>query len=80
LASGRYELTCRAFPQQTAAAQHISPEYARSELAAKFCEWHPNSSPRQLARLFGWPQAEAMAACDIKRRTAKRAHKIGGSQ
>jgi hypothetical protein len=78
-ASGRYELTCRAFPQQTAAAHHISLQNARSELAAKFCEWHSNSSPLQLARLFGWPKADAMAACEIERRTAKRVRKIKGS-
>jgi hypothetical protein len=79
-ASGRYELTHRAFPQQTKAAQRISPEDARGKLAAKFCEWHPNSSPMQLARLFGWPKAEAMAACEIEPPTAKRANTIKGSQ
>jgi hypothetical protein len=79
-ASGRYELTHRAFPRQTEAAQRISPEEARSNLAAKFREWHPNSSPMQLARLFSWPKAEAMAACEIEPRAAKRANKFKGSQ
>jgi hypothetical protein len=79
-ASGRYELTQRAFPQQTAAARHISPEDARGKLAAKFCEWHPHSSPAQLARLFGWSQAEAAAACERLPRAAKPAIKIKGSR
>lgn len=61
-ASGRYELTCRAFPKETAAARHILPEEARRRLAAKFIEWHPDAAPMQLARLFGWTKAEAIAA------------------
>jgi hypothetical protein len=77
-ASGRYELTCRAFPKQTAAAKNISPEGARGKLAAKFCEWHPNSSPMQLARLFGWPKAEAVAACEPLLRTVVPASKTKG--
>lgn len=61
-ASGRYELTCRAFPDQTAAARRIGPEQARRALAAKFLEWHTDSSPSQLARLFGWSKTDAVAA------------------
>jgi hypothetical protein len=61
-ASGRYELTCRAFPKETAAARHIEPEEARAKLAAKYLEWHTDAPPAQLARLFGWAKAEAMAA------------------
>jgi hypothetical protein len=63
-ASGRYELTCRAFPKETAAARHISPDEARRKLATKFIEWHPDAQPAQLARLFGWPKAEAIAAIE----------------
>jgi hypothetical protein len=77
-ASGRYELTHRAFPKQTAAAKNISPEDARGKLAAKFCEWHPNSLPMQLARLFGWSKIEAVAACAPLPRTPKPAIKIKG--
>jgi hypothetical protein len=77
-ASGRYELTRRAFPRQTAAAHHISPEDARGMLAAKFCEWRPNSTPMQLARLFGWTKVEAVAACALLTPTAERASKIKG--
>jgi hypothetical protein len=77
-ASGRYELTHRAFPQQTKAAQRISPDDARGKLAEKFCEWHPNSSPMQLARLFGWQKNEALAACQSVPQRATQASKIKG--
>jgi hypothetical protein len=79
-ASGRYELTRRAFPKQTTAARHISLEDARSKLAAKFCEWHPNSSPMQLARLFGWTKVETVAACESVRQPARQIAKIKGLQ
>jgi hypothetical protein len=61
-ASGRYELTCRAFPKQTAAARRIPPGEARTSLAAKYIEWHANAEAAQLARLFGWTKDEAMIA------------------
>ncbi|MGH9714477.1 MAG: AlkZ-related protein [Candidatus Acidiferrales bacterium] len=61
-ASGRYELTCRAFPKETSLAREIAPEAARRKLAAKFAEWHPDAEPRQLARLFGWTKAETLVA------------------
>jgi hypothetical protein len=79
-ASGRYELTRRAFPQQTAAVRHIPPQDARNKLAAKFCEWQPNSAPRQLARLFGWTKVEAVAACESVRQPAKQIARIKGTQ
>lgn len=61
-ASGKFELTCRAFPKETAAARDITPEIARRTLAARFMELCPEAQPEQLARLFGWPKAEAIAA------------------
>jgi len=71
-ASGRYELTCRAFPKETAAARRISPEEARAKLAAKFLEWHTGAPPAKLARLFGWPKADVIAAIEAaKSRTDK---------
>jgi hypothetical protein len=79
-ASGRYELTSRAFPRQIAAARHISPEDARNKLAAKFCEWRPNWAPMQLARLFGWTKVEAAAACESVRQPAKHRAKVKGPQ
>jgi hypothetical protein len=62
-ASGRFELTSRAFPQQTDDARTIAPEIARANLAAKYLRWHPSAPPVQLARLFGWSKDEARAAC-----------------
>jgi hypothetical protein len=61
-ASGRFELTCRAFPRQTAAARSIAPDDARAKLAAKYLEWHPAAPPVQLARLFGWSKDETAKA------------------
>jgi hypothetical protein len=63
-ASGRYELTSRAFPKETAAGRRIQPEQARRALAAKFLEWHTDAQPVQLARLFGWPKTDAIAAIE----------------
>jgi hypothetical protein len=61
-ASGRYELTCRAFPKETAAAHRISAEEARATLATKYLEWHREATPTQVARLFGWSKDEAVTA------------------
>lgn len=69
-ASGKFELTCRAFPKQTAAARAIEPAVARSKLTAKYLEWHPAAPPLQLARLFGWSKDDAAAAHSLARRTA----------
>jgi hypothetical protein len=71
-ASGRYELTCRAFPKETAAAGQISPEEARRNLAAKFEEYHPHALPRQLSRLFGWSKEDAQIAVESVREKAAR--------
>jgi hypothetical protein len=71
-ASGRYELTCRAFPKETAAARRIQPAEARTKLASKFLEWHTGAPPAQLAQLFGWPKAHAIAAIEAaKNKTGK---------
>jgi hypothetical protein len=61
-ASNRFELTCRAFPKQTAAAQSMAPEDARAKVAAKFLLWRPAASAVQLARLFAWSRDQAAAA------------------
>ncbi len=61
-ASGRYELTSRAFSRQVAAARGITPTAARRTIAAKYLEWHPQASATTLARLFGWSRGEAIAA------------------
>jgi hypothetical protein len=61
-ASGKYELTSRAFPEETAAAFEVEPEAARTKLAAQFVKLRPNAQATQLARLFGWTKAQAEAA------------------
>jgi hypothetical protein len=71
-ASGRYELTCRAFPGETAAAHQTPPGKARQALAAKFLEWHTEVLPAQLARLFGWPKAEAVAAIEAAKSESRK--------
>jgi len=62
-ASGRYELTCRAFSSETRAAKKIMPEQARATIAAKYLERHPAASPEIMRRIFGWSKAESFAAC-----------------
>ena len=71
LASARFELTSRAFPAQARAARSITPEQARSVIAAKYLEWHPNAPSQTLARLFGWTRAEAIQATETQRHGAK---------
>jgi hypothetical protein len=61
-ASGKYELTSRAFPDETAAAFQIEPHVARAKLAANFVDLNREMQPLQLARLFGWTKAQAEAA------------------
>jgi hypothetical protein len=57
-ASGRFELTSRAFPKKIEQARHITAADARAILARKYLEWHPGASRVTLARLFGWTKAE----------------------
>jgi hypothetical protein len=61
-ASNRFELVARAFPKQLAEARKISPEDARTAIAAKYRTLYPAASPVQIARLFGWTKAQAVTA------------------
>ena len=61
-ASNRFELTCRAFPEETAAAAGLAAEDARASVAAKYREHSPGAKASQLARLFGWSKDEALKA------------------
>ncbi len=61
-ASGRFELTARAFPKQAEQARGIAAESARAALVRKYLEWHPHAPAMTLARLFGWSKADAVAA------------------
>jgi hypothetical protein len=75
-ASGRYELTCRAFPEEVAAAAAISPEAARTVRAAKFLELRPGAPAAEVARLFGWTKElaeKAMLAMPEKTEKAEKA-------
>jgi len=74
--SNRFELICRAFPEQTAAARSIEPAAARAKLAAKYLEWQPAAPPLQLSRLFGWSKDETAAAI----RSAQSAGKASGGK
>ena len=61
-ASGRFELTTRAFSKQAEQARGIMPESARAALARKYLEWHRDAPAMTLTRLFGWSKADAVAA------------------
>lgn len=61
-ASGRFELTSRAFPHEIAAARRLTRPQAQEMIAAKYAEYHPDAAPAEIARLFGWPVQEARAA------------------
>lgn len=70
--SNRFELLCRAFPKQTAAARSIEPGAARAKLAAKYLEWQPEAAPVQLSRLFGWSKDETAAAISAARPVSRK--------
>ena len=61
-ASGRFELTARAFPRQASEARRITPNEGRAAMAAKYLEICPGAKPMQVARLFGWSKADTLAA------------------
>jgi hypothetical protein len=64
-ASGKFELVCRAFPKETAAARTIRPEAARRAIAAQFLSLCPDPPPKEIARLFGWTKHETIAALEV---------------
>ena len=61
-ASGRYELTYRAFPNQNEMARKISVAEAQRNITGKLLEHQPGVQPLQIARIFGWLKAEAVVA------------------
>ena len=65
-ASGRYELTCRAFPKETAEARSISPAQARAAVAAKYLESYREATSAGVARLMGWSKDEAVKAIEAR--------------
>jgi hypothetical protein len=72
-ASGKFELVCRAFPKETAAARAITPEAARRALAAQFLALSPGTPPKEIARLFGWTKDETIAALEVDEPQAAKA-------
>jgi hypothetical protein len=61
-ASNRFDLVVRVFPRQLAEARKISAEDARVAIAVKYKSLYPGATPAQIARLFGWTKAQAVAA------------------
>jgi hypothetical protein len=61
-ASNRFELVARGFSKQVAEARRISAEEARLAIAIKYKTLYPGAVPAQIARLFGWTKAQAIAA------------------
>jgi hypothetical protein len=64
-ASNRFDLVSRAFPKQAARARRVSPDAARAAMAAKYRGLYPDAAPAQLARLFAWTKAQAVAALGV---------------
>jgi len=61
-ASNRFDLVARGFSKQVAEARKISAEEARVAIAMKYKTLYPDAVPTQIARLFGWTKAQAIAA------------------
>ena len=61
-ASNRFDLVARGFSKEVAEARKISAEEARVTIAVKYKTLYPGVVPAQIARLFGWTKAQAIAA------------------
>lgn len=61
-ASGRFELTSRAFFRESESARANEPAAARAAVVERYSHCHPNAEPKTIARLFGWSRAEALDA------------------
>src|SRR6266478_1342931 len=61
-ASNRFDLVARGFSKQVAEARKISTEEASVAIAVKYKTLYPRAVPAQIARLFGWTKAQAVAA------------------
>jgi hypothetical protein len=64
-ASNRFELVSRAFPRQLEQARQITPDAARRALATKYRALYPDAPTVQIARLFNWTKAQALAALSM---------------
>ncbi len=63
-ASGRFELTARAFPREVEAARSILPVEARAAIAAQHLRRHAHATLATLRRVFGWSKAECEDALE----------------
>ena len=61
-ASNRFDLVGRVFAPQVAEAREISAEGARVAIAVRYKTLYPNANPAEMAHLFGWTKAQAVAA------------------
>ena len=61
-ASNRFDLVARGFREQVAEARKIPAEEARAAIAVKYKTLYPGAELAQIARLFGWRKAQAVAA------------------
>ena len=68
-ASGRFELTSRAFSLEVEAARVTEPAAARAAVAARYLHWHLDAEPKTITRLFGWSREETLEAVSRARRS-----------
>lgn len=54
--SAVYQLTPRAFPAVVKKAVRLDPEEAHRRIAAQYLQLVPGATPKEFARLFGWPR------------------------
>jgi hypothetical protein len=78
-ASGRYELTYRAFPKQNELARKVSLAEAQKNIAAKLLERQPSAEPVQIARILGWLKTEAVVAFQAARQAGLAEPSIHGT-
>jgi len=64
-ASVRFDLVARGFPRQVAEARAISADEARVTIAVQYKTLYPGAAPAEIARLFGWTKAQAVAALSL---------------
>jgi len=64
-ASSRFALVSQAFAKQVAEASKLSAEEARAAIALQYSTLYPGATPQQVARLFGWTKAQAVAALPL---------------
>jgi hypothetical protein len=64
-ASVRFDLVARSFRKQVAEARTIRADQARVAIAVRYKTLYPGAAPAEIARLFGWTKAQAVAALSL---------------